>query len=385
MSVFNVYPLFDVEPIKAKGSFLWDKSGQKYLDMYGGHAVVSIGHRHPHFIQSLKNQMDKITFYSNSVQNQLQERLSEKIDLLSGNNQYNLFMCNSGAEANENALKIASFYNGRKKIIAFRKSFHGRTSGAVSITDDTTIIAPSNENSNVVFLPLNDVEALNAAFYDHQICAVIVEGIQGVGGINLPSEKFLKRARALCDYTGALLILDEVQSGYGRTGKFFAHQYHKVMPDLISMAKGMGNGFPVAGLLIHENIPAKFGMLGSTFGGNHLACAAALSVLEVIEQEGLMQNALEVGNFIADSLKSIEGIKEIRGIGLMIGIQLEMPAAEIRKILLEEHYIFTGNASQKNTIRILPALNITKQEASIFVDAFKNVIEHALVKEEMFL
>ncbi|MBA3900522.1 MAG: aspartate aminotransferase family protein [Bacteroidetes bacterium] len=384
MSLFNVYPLFDVEPVKAQGPYIWDKNGVKYLDMYGGHAVISIGHNHPHYLKRLRSQMDKISYYSNSVQNPLQVELAEKLRKSSGYDNFNLFLCNSGAEANENALKVASFYNGRKKIIAFKKSFHGRTSGAVSITDDPSISAAINENPDVVFLPMNDIEALNSALYDHKICAVIIEGIQGVGGVHAPTEKFMKRARALCDYTGALLILDEVQSGYGRTGKFFAHQHFRVKPDLITVAKGMGNGFPVAGTLIHNAIPAKFGMLGSTFGGNHLACAAALAVLEVIEQENLMQNALEMGEYLKEVLKDIDGVNEIRGIGLMLGIQLEIPAGPVRKALLEKHHIFTGSANEKKTIRILPALNITKAHADVFVGAFKKVMEHALVNQGIF-
>jgi acetylornithine/N-succinyldiaminopimelate aminotransferase len=384
MSLFNVYPLFDVEPVKAEGSYLWDRKGEQYLDLYGGHAVISIGHCHPHFVKKLRSQLERLSFYSNSVQNPLQVELAEKLKSMCGYDNYNLFLCNSGAEANENALKVASFYNGRKKIIAFKKSFHGRTSGAVSITDDRSIIAPVNENTDVIFLPMNDIEALNAALYDNKVCAVIIEGIQGVGGVNAPTEKFLKRARALCDYTGALLILDEVQSGYGRTGKFFAHQHFNVKPDLITIAKGMGNGFPVAGVMIHSAIPAKYGMLGTTFGGNHLACTAALAVLEVIENEGLIENAQVMGEYFREKLQDVEGIKEIRGMGLMLGIQLEMPAEQIRKELLEKFKIFTGSASEKNTIRILPALNITHKQADIFIEAFQQVMEHAVVKHGIF-
>jgi acetylornithine/N-succinyldiaminopimelate aminotransferase len=384
VSLFNVYQLFNVEPVRAEGSFLYGKNGEKYLDMYGGHAVISIGHNHPHYVKRLKSQLDKISFYSNSVQNSLQAELAEKLKDLCGYDDFNLFMCNSGAEANENALKIASFFNGRKKVIAFKNSFHGRTSGAVSITDDPSIIAPVNENPDVIFLPMNDIEALNATLYDHKVCAVIIEGIQGVSGINAPTEKFLKRVRELCDYTGALLILDEVQSGYGRTGKFFAHQHFRVKPDIITIAKGMGNGFPVAGVLIHETIPAKTGMLGSTFGGNHLACAAALAVLEVIKDENLLQNAQKIGQYLKEKLSSIEGVKEIKGMGLMLGIKLEIPAGQVRKTLLEEHFVFTGSASEKSTIRILPALNIDKGHADLFIEAFKQVMERAMVKQEIF-
>jgi acetylornithine/N-succinyldiaminopimelate aminotransferase len=384
MNLFDVYPLYEVAPEKAKGAWLWDKKGEKYLDFYGGHGVISVGHGHEHYVKMLKYQLDKIGFYSNSVENPLQQVLADKLEEVCGYNNYNLFLCNSGAEANENAIKVASFFNGRKKIIAFRKSFHGRTSGAVSVTDDSSIIAPFNENPDVIFLPMNDIEALNAALYDNKVCAVIIEGIQGVGGVNVPTESFLKRARALCDYTGALLIIDEVQSGYGRTGKFFAHQWYNVKPDIITVAKGMGNGFPVAGVMIHNAIPARHGMLGTTFGGNHLACAAAIAVLDIIQKEKLMDNAYAVGEFIKDKLIGIDGVKEVRGTGLMLGVQMETPCAEIRKELLFKHKIFTGSSSDKKTIRILPPLNISKQEAGIFLDSFTEVMEHTMAKQEIF-
>jgi acetylornithine/N-succinyldiaminopimelate aminotransferase len=374
MSLFDVYPLMNMEPAEAKGSFIWDKNGKRYLDLYGGHAVISIGHSHPHYIKRLSSQLNKIGFYSNSVINALQTELADKISALSGYGSYNLFLCNSGAEANENALKIASFFNNRKKIISFKKSFHGRTSAAVSITDDVKLSAPVNKNDNVIFLPMNDIEALNTALYDNKVCAVIIEGIQGVGGINVPTESFLKRARVLCDYTGALLILDEVQSGCGRTGKFYAHQHSNIKPDVITIAKGMGNGFPVAGALIHKAIEAKHGMLGSTFGGNHLACIAAIAVLEVIENEGLMENALEKGNYLMNALNDLEGVKEVRGKGLMIGVEFKYPCEELRNKLFSEHQILTGTSSNKNTLRILPSLNLRKQDADYFLEAMNKIL-----------
>ena len=370
MNLFDVYPLFDIEPIKAQGSYIWDKNNVKYLDLYGGHAVISIGHSHPVYIERITEQLKKIGFYSNSVKISMQEELATKLGKLSGYNDHNLFLCNSGAEANENAFKIASFKNGRKKIIAFSKSFHGRTSAAVAATDDSSIVAPINQSHEVIFAPFNEEQKLET-FIDTSTCAVIVEGIQGVGGVNVPNNYFLKKIRALCDKTGALLILDEVQSGYCRSGKFFAHQYSEVKPDIITVAKGMGNGFPVAGVLIHPDIQAKHSMLGTTFGGNYLACAAAIAVLDVIEKEKLSENALTTGNYIMDKARQIKGVKEVRGLGLMIGIELIFPVAELRKKLLLEHKIFTGSASNKNTIRILPALNITTKEADIFLNAFE--------------
>ena len=375
MNLFDVYPLFDIEPAKAKGSYIWDKNGTKYLDLYGGHAVISIGHSHPHYIKGIGQQLNEIGFYSNSVKMPLQEVLAEKLGKLSGYKDYNLFLCNSGAEANENALKLASFHNGRKKIIAFTGSFHGRTSAAVAATDDPSIIAPLNQNENIIFLPFNDEQAFEKAMLGQEICAVIIEGIQGVGGVKIPANSFLKKIKALCEQTGALLILDEVQSGYGRSGKFFAHQYADIESDIITIAKGMGNGFPVAGVLIHPSVKARKGMLGTTFGGNYLACSAAIAVLEVIEQEELMKNTLDIGNYLVNGLKALPGIKEIRALGLIIGIELEFPCAEIRNELLMEHKIFTGSSSNKNTLRILPALNIQKQEADLFLTAFKKVLD----------
>lgn len=378
MKLFDVYPLFDITPVKAQGAYVWDVNGKKYLDLYGGHAVISVGHSHPHYVKTISEQLNKIGFYSNSVQIPQQKQLAGLLGKLSGYNNYELFLCNSGAEANENALKLASFFNGRKKIIAFEKSFHGRTSLAVAATHDKSIISPVNENENIIFLPLNDEKAIEQ-YIDDSTCAVIVEGIQGVGGIHIPAESFLKKIKLLCEKHNALLISDEVQSGYGRSGKFFAHQYSDVQPDIISMAKGMGNGFPVAGILIHPKLKAKHGMLGTTFGGNYLACAAAIAVLEIIENENLISNSEMTGNYLINELKKTDGVKEVRGKGLMIGIELEIPCADIRKELLYTHHIFTGSSSDKNTIRLLPSLNIGQEEADIFLHAFKNVLAKTLI------
>ncbi len=367
MKLFDVYPLFPIEPVKASGSWLWDKEGKKYLDLYGGHAVISIGHNHPHFVEALKSQLDKISFYSNSVTNSLQEKLAEKLGQLSGYPNHQLFLCNSGAEANENALKLASFVNGRKKVIAFKKAFHGRTSGAVAATDNPKIVAPFNAGHEIVFLPLNDEQAFLKTITT-EISSVIIEGSQGVGGIHFPTDSFLQLLSKKCKEVGALLILDEVQSGYGRTGKFFAHQFSGIQADLITIAKGMGNGFPIGGLLIHPDIKPWSGMLGTTFGGNYLACAAGLSVLEVIEQEDLMTNATKLGEFWMEQLKSFSEIKAIRGKGLMIGFDLPDELASLRKDLLFKQSIFTGEA-KPNTVRLLPSLALSKTEADLFLEA----------------
>lgn len=367
MKLFDVYPLFPIEPVKALGSWLWDKEGKKYLDLYGGHAVISIGHNHPHFVEALKSQLDKISFYSNSVKNSLQEKLAEKLGQLSGYPNHQLFLCNSGAEANENALKLASFVNGRKKVIAFKKAFHGRTSGAVAATDNPKIVAPFNAGHEIVFLPLNDEQAFLQAITT-EISSVIIEGSQGVGGIHFPTDSFLQLLSKKCKEVGALLILDEVQSGYGRTGKFFAHQFSGIQVDLITIAKGMGNGFPIGGLLIHPDIKPWSGMLGTTFGGNYLACAAGLSVLEVIEQENLMANASKLGEFWMNQLSSFSEIKDIRGKGLMIGFDLPDELSNLRKDLLFKQSIFTGEA-KPNTVRLLPSLALSKTEADLFLEA----------------
>lgn len=377
MKLFDVYPLFNIEPVKAKGSYIWDKNGEKYLDLYGGHAVISIGHSHPYYVDMMTKQLNEITFYSNSVVIKMQEELAQKLGELSGYNDYQLFLCNSGAEANENALKLASFHNGKKKIIAFEKSFHGRTSLAVAATNDATIVAPVNETENIIFLPFNDEAALEKEF-SNNVCAVIIEGIQGVGGVNIPSTSFLKKIETLCKKHNAIFILDEIQSGYGRSGKFFAHQHANVKPDIITIAKGMGNGFPVAGVLINPDIKPKHGMLGTTFGGNYLACAAAIAVLDVIKNENLIQNTNEISEYLLNELKTIEGIKEIRSLGLMTGIELYEPCSNVRNTLLQDYKIFTGSASNKNTLRILPALNISKQEIQLFISAFKEVMSKQL-------
>ncbi len=373
MKLFDVYPLFDIEPVKAEGSTIWDKNGVKYLDLYGGHAVISIGHSHPHYVKKLTEQLNAIAFYSNSVKIKMQEELADKLGELSGYTDYQLFLCNSGAEANENALKLASFHTGKKKIISFSKAFHGRTSLAVAATDDAKIWAPVNMTDNIVFLPFNDEAAFEKAMND-EVCAVIIEGIQGVGGVHIPTTAFLKKIKSLCEKFGALLIIDEVQSGYGRSGKFFAHQYSDVKPDIITVAKGMGNGFPVAAVLIQPNIPGKHGMLGTTFGGNYLACAAAIAVLDVIRDENLLLHSETMGNYLMLELKSIKGVKEVRGLGLMIGVELEDACAPIRNKLLSEHKMFTGSSSDKNTLRILPALNVKKEDIDSFLAAFKSVL-----------
>lgn len=372
MKLFDVYPLNDIVIDKAKGSYVWDDKGQKYLDLYGGHAVISIGHTHPYYVESIEAQLRKVGFYSNSIKIPLQVQLAEKLGKVSGREDYNLFLCNSGAEANENALKLASFYNNRKKIVAFKKAFHGRTSLAVAVTDNPNIVAPVNQTDNVVFLPFNDDAALQEYFNAHgnEVSSVIIEGIQGVGGINVASESFLKLIRALCDKHDAVFIADSVQCGYGRTGKFYSHDFAGVDADIYTMAKGMGNGFPVAGVSISPKLKAKHFMLGTTFGGNHLACAAALAVLEIIEQDKLMENAATVGAYLIDELKKLPNILEVRGRGLMIGIALPEQFKDVKRNLLFKHKIFTGEA-KPNVIRLLSALNITKTEADILLEALK--------------
>ena len=372
MNLFDVYPLNNIEIVKASGSTVWDAEGTEYLDLYGGHAVISIGHTHPHYVKRLTDQLNKVGFYSNSVLIPLQVELAKKLGEVSGKTDFQLFLCNSGAEANENALKLASFYNGRKKVIAFKGAFHGRTSLAVSATDNPKIIAPINETDNIIFLPHNDEAALKSAFaeYGDEITAVIIEGIQGVGGIKEASIDFLKLIRSLCDQYNAVYIADSVQCGYGRTGLFYSHDYASVEADVYTMAKGMGNGFPVAGISIAPKFKPWHGMLGTTFGGNHLACAAALAVLEIMEQDNLMKNAEEVGNYLIAALNEIPGIKEVRGRGLMIGIELPDTLPNVKKDLLFKHKIFTGEA-KPNVIRLLPALNLTKAHAEKFLNEFK--------------
>ncbi|MFA5244647.1 MAG: aminotransferase class III-fold pyridoxal phosphate-dependent enzyme [Pedobacter sp.] len=372
MKLFDVYPLNQIEIIKASQSNVWDSEGNQYLDLYGGHAVISIGHTHPHYVKRVTDQLNKVGFYSNSVIINQQIELAEKLGKLSGKPDYQLFLCNSGAEANENALKLASFYNGRKKIIAFKGAFHGRTSLAVSATDNPKIIAPVNQTDNVVFLPFNDEGALENAFrsFGKEISSVIIEGIQGVGGIREASKSFLQKIRALCDQYDAVYIADSVQCGYGRTGKFYSHDYAEADADIYSMAKGMGNGFPVGGISISPKFKPWHGMLGTTFGGNHLACAAALAVLEVMEQDQLMNNAEVIGNYLISELRNIPQISEVRGRGLMIGIELPEEFATVKKDLLFKHRIFTGEA-KPNVIRLLPALNLTKESADQFLASLK--------------
>jgi acetylornithine aminotransferase len=373
MKLFDVYSLFDINPVKAKGSWVWDDKGTKYLDLYGGHAVISIGHSHPHYIDRVTEQLNRIGFYSNSVKNPLQEEFAEKLGRVSGYPDYQMFFCNSGAEANENALKLASFVTGRKKIVAFKKAFHGRTSGAVAVTDNPKIVSPFNAVHDIVFVPMNDLEAIDDVL-DETVAAVIIEGIQGVGGIQVPSDSFLQFLQARCEENGSLLILDEIQSGYGRTGKFFAHQYAGIRPHLITMAKGMGNGFPIGGVLIKGDIKSWSGMLGTTFGGNYLAAVAGLAVLEVIEKEHLLSNATQTGSLLLAGLIDIPGIHEIRGRGLMIGFDLPEEKKSVRNNLLFKHHIFTGEA-KPNTIRLLPALSLSIEEAQIFLTALQEELK----------
>ncbi len=384
MKLFDVYPLLGITPVKARGSFVWDDKNRRYLDLYGGHAVISIGHSHPYYVEKITEQLKNIGFYSNSVRIAQQEELAAKLGELSGYNDYQLFLCNSGAEANENAFKLASFHTGKKKIVAFKRSFHGRTSAAVAATDDKTIVAPVNETENVIFCNWNDIEELQILLSGNDVAAVIIEGIQGVGGVQMPEEGFLHSMERLCRNKGVLLILDEIQSGYGRSGSFFAHQHSGIRPDLITVAKGMGNGFPVAGVLIHPNIKARHGLLGTTFGGSHLACAAAIAVLDVMKQENLIENASKRGEQIERKLTGILGIKEIRGKGLMIGIELNEPCAAFRKELLEDHRMFTGTSSCKNTLRILPALNISATELNYFTGSFEEISERKFNMEEVY-
>jgi acetylornithine aminotransferase len=375
MSLFNVYPLNPIAITNANGSRVWDDKGQEYLDMYGGHAVISIGHTHPHWVKRIEDQLHQIAFYSNSVIMPIQEELAKAINDISGKKDFQLFLCNSGAEANENALKLASFHTGRKKIIAFKKSFHGRTSLAVAATDNPSIVAPVNETDNIIFLPLNDIDALDACFKQNEnsIAAVIIEGIQGVAGIHEASNAFLQAIRKNCDQFGAVYIADSVQCGYGRSGKFFAHDFAGVHADIYSMAKGMGNGFPVGAILIAPHIQAKFGMLGTTFGGNPLACAAALGVIEVMQKDHLIQNAQEQGDYLINALRNIKGVKTVRGKGLMIGFEMEEGLEDVRKVLLNDCKIFTGEA-KPNVIRLLPSLAITKTDIDLFLKGLQQAI-----------
>jgi len=375
MNLFDVYPINEVTIVKAKGSYVWDDKGEQYLDLYGGHAVISIGHTHPHWVKRIEEQLEKIAFYSNSIKIPLQVQLAEKLGKVSGKDDYQLFLCNSGAEANENALKLASFHTGRKKIVAFSKSFHGRTSLAVAVTDNKNYTAPVNETDNVIFLPFNDGEALEACFEKEgkNIAAVIIEGIQGVGGINVADDAFLRSIRSLCDQHGAVYIADSVQCGYGRSGKFFSHDFAGVSADIYTMAKGMGNGFPVAGIIIAPHIKPKHFQLGTSFGGNHLACAAALAVLEIIEEEKLMGNAVMIGKYLRDELNAIPELKNVRGRGLMIGFDVPDELKDLKKNLLWKQKIFTGEA-KPNVIRLLPSLGLKKKDAEQFIESIKEEI-----------
>ena len=375
MKLFDVYPVNDINIVKAKGSYVWDDKGVEYLDMYGGHAVISIGHTHPHWVQKIEEQLEQIAFYSNSIKIPIQQRLADKLGEVSGRNNYQLFLCNSGAEANENALKLASFFNGRKKIISFSKAFHGRTSLAVAVTDNPSIVAPVNETENAIFLPFNDEDALRNYFEKEgeNVSAVIIEGIQGVGGINVATESFLQLIRKLCDEYGSVFIADSVQCGYGRTGKFYSHDFAGVDADIYTMAKGMGNGFPVAGVSIAPHIHPKHSMLGTTFGGNHLACAAALAVLEVIEKENLMNNAEKIGEYLFAEIEKIPELKNLRGKGLMIGFDVPPELKDLKKNLLMKHHIFTGEA-KPNVIRLLPSLALTKNDADKFLLALREEV-----------
>jgi len=373
MKLFDVYPLFDINIVKGKGCYTYDDQGNTYLDLYGGHAVISVGHSHPHYIKRISDQVENLGFYSNSVVNRLQEEFAEKLGKASGYENYRLFLVNSGAEANENALKLASFHTGRKKVLSFHKSFHGRTSAAVRVTDNPAIIAPVNQGMDVTFLTIGDNERLEMELKTGDYCAFIIEGILGIGGIIVPDPCFMQNLQNLCKETGTVLILDEIQSGYGRSGRFFAHQYSGIHPDLITVAKGIANGFPMGGLLIAPHFEAKYGMLGTTFGGNHLACAAGLAVLEIMEQEQLVQNAESVGNYLFQELTNMDGIKEVRGLGLMIGLEFDEPVKPIRQKLLFEHHIFTG-VSGSNVIRLLPPLCLSMQQATQFIQTLKKVL-----------
>lgn len=373
MKLFDVFPLFDIEVVKGKGCHVWDKEGNEYLDFYGGHAVISVGHCHPAYVKAVTDQVNKLGFYSNSVINSLQQTLANKLGAACGYDEYQLFLINSGAEANENALKLASFHNGKRRVIAFKHSFHGRTSAAVRVTDNPKYVAPINEGLDVTYIPLNDAAAVEAELKKGDVSSVIIEGIQGVGGIQVPTDEFMQSLRTFCTKYQTVLIVDEIQSGYGRSGKFFAHQYAGIRPDIITVAKGIANGFPMGAVLISPIFKPVYGMLGTTFGGNHLACAAAISVLDIMKEENLVENAKNVGDYLMEELRKIPGIKELRGRGLMIGLEFEEPIKEIRRKLLFEEKVFTGVAGT-NTIRLLPPLCLTKEEAAAFITRFRRVL-----------
>lgn len=373
MKLFDVYPLFDIEIVSGKGCHVYDAEGTEYIDLYGGHAVISVGHSHPHYVEALKRQAEKLVFYSNSVQNSLQVKLAEELGRLSGYDDYQLFLVNSGAEANENAMKLASFHTGKTRVISFSKAFHGRTSLAVEATDNPKIVAPINANDRITFVPFGDIAAVEAELAKGDVAAVIIEGIQGVGGVNIPSVEFWKALRAACDKYDVVMIADEIQSGYGRSGKFFAHQHSGVRPDMITVAKGIANGFPMSGVLISPKFKPVYGMLGTTFGGNHLACAVAIAVLDIFEQENLVENARRVGEHLLEKLREIPGIKEVRGQGLMIGLEFDYPVKDLRRKLLFEQKVFTG-ASGTNVIRLLPPLVLTEALADEFVERLRKAM-----------
>ena len=375
MGLFNVYPLYDVTPVSAKGIYVYDEDNREYLDLYGGHAVISIGHGHPKYVKAITKQVAKLGFYSNAIQNPLQKRLANKIEKLSGCKDYQLFLCNSGAEANENALKLASFKTGKSRVISFKNGFHGRTSAAVAATDNATIIAPINAQQKVTTLELNDIQGVEKELKKGDVCAVLIEFIQGVGGLDQATAEFFEKVDALCKANNTFFIADEVQSGYGRSGKFFAFQHYNVTPDIISIAKGMGNGFPIGGILIHPNIEAKFGMLGTTFGGNHLACVASLSVLNVIEEDKLMDNVKEMSEYFIKIAKTIPHIKKIKGRGLMLGLEFDFEVGDLRKKLIYEYQIFTGGAANKKLLRILPPLTIKKEHINQFFEALVDALD----------
>jgi acetylornithine/N-succinyldiaminopimelate aminotransferase len=374
MELFDVYPLYNVTPVKAEGVYVWDENDTKYLDFYGGHGVISIGHSHPDYVKSLSEQVTKIGFYSNSIVNPLQQELAHKLGKLSGCENYNLFLCNSGAEANENALKMASFETGKSRVISFKNAFHGRTSAAVVVTDNPSINAPINLQQKVIFLPLNDIELVIHEIGKGDVAAVIIEGIQGVGGLDEGTTEFFQEVQKECNENNVLLILDEVQSGYGRSGKFFAFQHHNIQPDMITTAKGMGNGFPIGGVLIADKIKAKYGMLGTTFGGNHLACAAGIAVLDVMEKEHLMQNVNEVYAYFLQQIKTVPKIKKVKGKGLMLGVEFDFEVGDLRKKLIFDQHIFTGGSNNKNLLRILPPLSAKKEHVDIFINALKEIL-----------
>lgn len=377
MNLFNVYPLYDITPVKAKDCLIYDDKGLEYLDLYGGHGVISVGHTHPHYVNALKKQLDQIGFYSNAIQNPIQEALAQKLGQLSGYETYALFLCSSGAEANENALKLASFHTGKARVIAFDNSFHGRTSAAVAVTDNEKINAPLNKQQQVTFLPLNDIQAVEKELAKGDVSSVIIEGIQGVGGLDQGTTEFFKALEQVCQKHQVILILDEVQSGYGRSGKFFAHQHHGISPDIITIAKGMGNGFPIGGVLISPKFEAVFGMLGTTFGGNHLACAAGLAVLEIMENEKLMDNVNDISAYFIEKAQQIPQVKNIKGRGLMLGLEFDFEVAALRKQLIMDGHIFTGSANNKKLLRILPPLTIQKQHIDLFIETLQKFLKQA--------